>query len=570
MKKILMTLGMAMSVLCVFSQNRENEKVALKYVQLPLKPVVDARSYNCKLDASSFAGPDSALLYQYGLSENYVKGLLRLQGLTYANDNADVTLTLVAAPLKVISHEIVNVAKEGETPSYKAIYLVGADWKINVSGKATDLIEVNENNGNVEVRFPSESYLLNNSADATSRELIEQAIKANGAKIEKAILRQAYNATTAKTQSLIRSNFSYQPVNKSFELCSFKTNKKFDASKWEQITPGVIESLKGLTNGQAPQAVYGKCKEAIDFWQAQFDEKKGDLKTNDKIVEAAVKNLITVLSLTNPSQLKDEYATVLEKVAYFDSETILPWMNQMKKRNDANQQSIDYNVVGNNAALGTDSYEAFITTKAGEKFAGIIVLKEPYYYNPYLLAFDFKLYKLTDYINAMGSPSGKVEIDNKTVASYALLGKTFESVKYSDPSVVSLSGSEEFMERICDGVAPLFKTYTLELADEIEKAGEVLTQQATEEDYINARKHPRFFLQINGKKPTLVMNYTKLAELMADCPAVADKIKSGAYGNEPVKEKSSKFGAMLAKGAVKEITEDVIVKIVTDYNSLKK
>jgi hypothetical protein len=359
-------------------------------------------------------------------------------------------------------------------------------------------------------------------------------------------------------------------VNKEFELCSFKTNKKYDASKWEQITPGVIENLKGLTKGQAPQAVYGKCKEAIDFWQAQFDEKKSDLKTNDKVVEAAVKNLITVLSLTNPSQLKDEYATVLEKVTPFDAETILPWMDQMKQRSEANQQTIDYKAVGGSAALGFNAYETFITTKSGEKFAGIIVLKEPYYYNPYLLAFDFKLYKLADYINAMGSPSGKIEIDNKTVASYSLLGKTFESVKYSDPSVVSLSGSEEFMERICDGVAPLFKTYTLELAEEVQNASGVITQQATEEDYINARKHPQFFLQINGKKPTLVMNYTKLAELMADCPAVADKIKSGAYGNEPVKEKSSKFGAMLAKGAVKEITEEVIVKIVTEYNSLKK
>ena len=48
---------------------------------------------------------------------------------------------------------------------------------------------------------------------------------------------------------------------------------------------------------------------------------------------------------------------------------------------------------------------------------------------------------------------------------------------------------------------------------------------------------------------------------------MADKIKSGAYGNDPVDAKSSKLGSMLAKDAVKSIDEAVITKIFTDYNS---
>jgi hypothetical protein len=570
MKKTSLMVGLFFACLSVVSQNRENEKISLKYVQLPLKPLVGVQTYNCQLDASLLMAQRPDFSYDWGLTADYVKGLFSLQGLSYMNENADITLTLKATDISIASYKIANVASGSAAPSYKMIFKVKADWRVMLSGKVQDELVLNANDGEMEVRFPADTdkYGLPSASVATA-DILEKSYAANGKDIDNIVIEWAASSVLSRAGEMVQSNYAFKPVVKQFEISSFKTNKKFDAAQWEKITPIAIGALKGLTSGQSAEATYEKGKEAVDFWAAQFEQLKGDVKTNDKLLEAATKNLITFLSLCNPSLVKDEYVTVLNSISSFEAEELMKWATPMAKRFEANKQPVDYAALGKKPALHRLNYETLITLKSGEKVPGVILFSTPYYNNPYELSGGFKMYKTDAYISANCVGNSKIEVDAKTVASYELLGKTFESIKYSDPTALSLSGNEEFVERICDGAAPLFKKYTLVVEGSQSLVAGAGASNYSAKDLYNARKNPVFLLQKN-KKTTVVMNYTKLADQLADCPAVADKIKSGAYGNKPVNAGSSKIGSILDKGTVSDIDEQIITKVFVDYNNTMK
>ena len=574
MKKAGLLLGLAMAVLSVYGQNRENEKVKVKYVQMPLKPLVGATTYNCSFDATELekALPDAK--FELGISEDYIKGVMKIQGLEYKNENADVTIRLVSDALEIVEQKYEDLSNGGSTPNWKIIFTVRANWKLITNGNPQLDLAVNEK-GTINLNFPSDYDKYGVPAQAVpNKETLVKSMEVNGDKIKKSILEQAAIKTIEKAGRKAVSELSYKPIIKEFEICSFKTNKKYDASRWVAITPTAIANLKSLTTGTLPSEVFAKSKEAIDFWQEQYEANKADLKANDKIICAAVENLIIFLTLTNPSLIKDEYYTALNEVAYFDAETLTPWSKDMAERAKANTQSVDYAALTANAALKDQHYQVMIKTKTGETIPGVITFGSPYYLNPYELSEGFNLYKLADYNNEMSSVNSKIKIDNKTVASYSLFGKTFESVKYSDLTVVSLSGSECFMEKIVDGTAPLFKKYSLSAES---SQGMVVGAGSTNysaTDLTNSRKNPNMLVQ-KAKKTSVVFNYSKLADMLKDCNTVVEKINTGAYGNPTVKssDKSTTFGSLsatLAKGTVGDVNESIITQIMVEYNSLMK
>lgn len=450
------------------------------------------------------------------------------------------------------------------------IFKVKADWRVLVTGKVHDELLVNGENGEIDVRFPADYDKFGLPAQVIpTADILEKSYAAKQTDIDKFVIESAISSTLNKASNQVQSNYSFKPLVKTFEISSFKTTKKFDATQWEKAAQTAVASLKGLSDGQSPSTMLEKGKGAVDFWASQVEQLKGDLKTNDKLLEAATKNLITVLSIGNPQLISQEYNDILNKVAPFDAEELMKWATPMCKRFEANKQPVDFGALAKTPSLKDNRYEAMATLKTGEKLPVIVAFSSPYYYNPYELSWGFKMYKTADVLSAMGSTNSKMEIDLKTVASYEMFGKLFESVKYSDPTVVNLSGTEEFMERICDGAAPLFKKYTLSVESGQSMVVGAGSANYSSSDLANSRRNPQLLIQ-KGKKTTVIFNYSKLADFLSDCPSVADKIKAGEYGNKGFEPKTSKIGAFIEKGSLNEISEAVVLKIFADYNSQMK
>lgn len=145
------------------------------------------------------------------------------------------------------------------------------------------------------------------------------------------------------------------------------------------------------------------------------------------------------------------------------------------------------------------------------------------------------------YTKADGKVTTRNALDTKTIKAYELLNDRYEKVRYSDPTVLTIGGTEEFMLVLLKGELNLYTYYRLDgIQYVIEK----------------------------GKKAQVIYNYSKLADFMDDKPEIAEKVKSGHYTDKPIKETSSKLERFVQQGTHNEISIEAVTNMVSDYNSV--
>lgn len=313
--------------------------------------------------------------------------------------------------------------------------------------------------------------------------------------------------------------------------------------------------------------MYDAYKDIFDFWSAQIEQHKGDLKTHKKILRVATHNMLELLALVNPELISQESIDLYTEVNY-NNKDLFKAIEKNKKRFAANVgHATDYAKLSDLPPLNKNCYNVMYTTSKGDQKPGIIKYSTPYGLDPSETGKAFKIYDLATYTSANGGVTDKHMLDPKEIASYEILGMKYVKTKFTDPTAVSFSGNEEFLEEVITGKLSLYKNYIIEeggAGSTTLGAGISLT---TGNETQKPNIKPLFVIKY-GKKSTVVFNYSKLADILDDCKTVSDKIKDGAYGNKQVAEKTSKLGKFVQQGTHSEISEEVILKITEEFNAL--
>lgn len=565
MKFKLLTLALSCFVFTLSAQKIIDEKVKVRYTRIPNIIMNNIKTYDCKWDAAEIKIDIPGIDTELGYTEQTVKGYLALQGYTYNSENPDIVLTLQSKRLNLPIPKIVNVSSNSSTPNYRAKYKVPADWLINVDGKFSHKINMHDHIGTVEVFFPALTNSYGMPGETISkREALEKYLNENPEKVTKYVSENAVAKILGKTKEVIISELSYKSMVKDTEVHSFKSSKKHDMSTWDEPYEKGIELLNKISMGEEPIKLYQAYKSSFDFWAEQFETNNND--GNKKIISVAANNLVQLLLLVNPEAIKPEYADHCY-TGNKSRKEIKSLIEEAKQRQLVNKSNtVDYKQLSLMPPLFGNSYEITYTNSKGEKKSGVIKLSTPFGLNPFEnTGYNITIFDKDDVRDEYGKPSDKQKIDLKSVKEYELLGYKYVKLKYSDPTAVSLSGSEAFVEIVLQGKCSLFKTYSMEAGSGSVIGGGLSNNNSSQ--LAASRKNPQFIIQ-NTKKPVVVFNYGRVADMMKDCNTVSDKIISGAYGNKEVKKANSKLGKFIQQGSENTIKEDIITSIVKEYNSL--
>ncbi|TAJ13585.1 hypothetical protein DMA11_08475 [Marinilabiliaceae bacterium JC017] len=552
----------------LFSQRIIHKDKDIHYVQLPMVVMPGVTTYNCVWNSDGVKETIPDIETAMGYNSQTVKGFLDIQGYTYSESDPDITVTLFSEPLLLNDPEIVNLSSDSDNPNYRALYSFPLNWKIEVNGKFSHAIQLAEKDIIAEVHIPLlKDQFGSPTAAIAEREIVEKFIDENKNKVSAFVKEQALAMFFANIKEVVDSELSYQKQVKEIKLSSFKSSKKADMSAWDAPYKKGLELLDKYGKGTSPMDLYNEYKDIFEFWDAQVEQHKDNVKENKKIIKVAIGNLMSLLQVVNPGEIKPEYLEVLDQITSIDE--LKTQIEDGQKRQLANASNTpDYGMLSKLPALDGYKYEMVYTNNKGAQVPGVIEFSSPYGFDPYKTAASFNLYERDTYVAKLGKVSGKDKIDVKDVQSYELFGRKFVKKKYTDPTAVSIGGTECFLEEMITGSASLYRIYP-QLGAGGPGGVNIIAggTGASKEEVENSRCHPEFVLKYK-KKTLLVYNYSKLAVVLKDNQEVADKIKGGDYGNKPVAEKTSKLGKLMQQGVVNEISEEIIKKIVKEFNSL--
>ena len=567
MKIRLIVIALILSSTTVFAQRIIRKKKSIQFTQLPTIPMPNVSTYTCKWDGKSIVENFPNYKIETGINIKTIQGILDLQGYTYDESNPDVIITLVGKNIENSKPEIVNISNKEGAPNFRAKYMIPANWEIKIEGKFTATIKLDEIVDKLNIYVPTTINPVVISTPERMEEIVLEKEKTINSYVKKTAIKIMLN----ETKDVVNSKLCYRKKLSNFTLKSFKSNKKQDMTAWEKPFEQGVELLDKINKGENPSKLYSDYKELFEFWDTKFQENKDNSKKR-KIIETSASNLVNILTLVNPESIKDEYLT------HVDTEIITFAKDAQKRQSINSENPIDYTKLEKLPTLGDSSYLTDYYTSKGEQKKGVIKFTTHYGIDPSKTSMQFELYDLDTYLEKKAQVKSKHIIDTKSIEAYELFGTRYEKIKYNDPTALSLGGNEAFLELIKKGKLSLYKLHYIEAetTQAIAFSGLksiVSGDMSTSNDsgpistMSKCRANPNYIIKYK-KKRTVVFNYSKLANILKDCSAVSEKIKSGAYGNEKVVAKKSKFGKFVQGGMHNEIKENIIFKIVDDFNSL--
>lgn len=567
MKRTLIALTLLLTCSAAFSQRITDVSKEVKHIRLPLIPMDHVKTYDCKWNFEKIAQDVPGINTSMGYNEQTIKGILSLQGYTYSTVNPDIVITLNCEHLIIPSPEIIDIDDSSTKENYRAKYTIPANWTITVEGKHTASFPIDDEMGGIVVYIPAiETEFGTPGQEIPKAEFIEKHLSENGSTVLEYVKNVAVAELFTKAKKAVRSQLSYSPILSMVEVRSFKSSKKEDMSAWDQPYARGIELLNKLNSGESPCKLYNEFKDIFEFWDNQYEQHKNNPSEHSKIISVACSNLVSLLTLTNPEALKPEYFEAWSKTGSPAKNWNTTIIDSKKRFASNGSNKVNYETLSKLPPLKGTSYQTVYTNIKGEKKDGVIEFNSSYGMNPFETGNSFSIYDNPTYIAANGNVSAKQKLKQEEIADYELFGKKYIKMKFTDPTAVSIGGNESFLEEVIVGKCSLYKNYVLETSGDGEVAGFLLAG-STKDQLIKSRLNPLFVVKY-GKKASVVFNYTRLANTLEECKTVSDKIKAGAYGNKETAEKTSKLGKFMQQGAGNEITEEIIIKITEEFNSL--
>ncbi len=567
MRVKLIALILILTSSSIFAQRDIKKDKSIQFIQLPSIPMPNVKTYACKWDGKLIEQNFPNYEIEVGINPKTIQGILNLEGYTYDESNPDVTITIIGKNIENISHEIVNISNVKGVPNFRAKYIVPADWEIKIEGKFTGTIKFDELVDKLDIYVPTRINPAVISTEARMEEII----------LEKEIFINSYVKNTALTlllditKEVVQSELCYHKKVEEVTVKTFKSNKKEDMTEWDKPFERGLDLLDKIDKGGNPIELYTEYKDIFEFWDAKFQENKGDSKKR-KILEVSASNSVSLLAIINPNLVKNEYFD------WLDSKMKSVVEKAQKRQNANSKNSMDYGKLKELPVLDLNSYEVIYFTSDGEQKKAVLKLTSHYGVYPSETNLNFELFDLDTYLDLKGKVTSKNKIDIKSIEAYELFGTRYDKVKYNDPTALSLGGNEAFVEVLEKGELSLYKIYVIGTEENSGLGLSALksvvsfdmsspkTSDPTSE-MAKCRANPSYIISYKKKK-TVVFNYSKLAEILKDCETVSEKIKAGGYGNEKVAEKESKLGKFIQGGLHNEIKKEHILEIVQEFNSL--
>lgn len=320
LKKNLAILSVIAMILLInfegYTQNLNFEKVAVKHKILPQQPLADEIvTYN------SVFKPVDLELSKAQLESMRTKNLV-LEGFTYQEENADVTIELVVDVLKFNSKDVLDKStskKVGETkvevPQFQYEISYDYPYTIKVIDNTTGNVLLEEGDVMaISYVYPEKSYAPSQSKLANMYEDAKGRLISN-------VRKTGMNKVLAVTRSMVNSQFGYPVTTLNFELSYVKKYKKFDYSDLYGAFEDMRLGLNQLKDDWYVQSMNGSSlQKALDvFNKAKQEYSPGSKKVriNEKVVfminhNAAICNFF----LKNFAECESSIAGIGAKASY--------------------------------------------------------------------------------------------------------------------------------------------------------------------------------------------------------------------------------------------------------------
>lgn len=539
----------------VFSQRVIDEKKDVQVVKYPLIPMNGVNTYS--LDYKPVKEDMTGDKLQYAPDKYYTAGVLALQGYSYNAETPDVTISLVVNPVDFPALTIEDISGRNDSPDFRAICKTVPSWDIQIRGKFTKDLKLSDFKDTVEVMFPPRYDAFDVPTEAVpSAEIIEKTLEVKEEEILDRLKEALYHELMLTVREVVKSQLSFSKKIQEVEIEGFKSNRRHDYSAWNAPYNSGIEILKKINSGAIPSDLYVEYKSIFDFWDGEVEKGRSEPKEYKKELQVASNNLVNLLLLVNPKAIKDIY---LEKC---DNMFAGPRYNKNKEKIVADAKARweafevsehPYSDAFAVSPLGENCYNLVYSDKKGRNHEGVIQLSRVYGKRPAEACNSFEIYKKSIYDENLGQPRSRDKMDEKDISGYSLLGIQYKNLEFKDPTAITIGKNALFMEEMINGSASLYRMY------ESGEAG-LLVEIESEEDF-SVKKN----VVSKDGDAELIFNYKRLAKMLDDNTDVAEKIKNGEYGNKPQKEASG-LGKFIQEGKHHEVSEDVLVKIVNDYN----
>lgn len=451
---------------------------------------------------------------------------------------------------------IENISESGNERDFRAMFKTVPTWDIQIKGEVSKEFKLTDFKDSVRVMFPPRYDTNGIPTEAVPRpELIEKTFEERGDKVLDYVKQALYDQLMLTVREVVQDQLNYSKDVKKVEVEGFKSNKRHDYSAWNTPYTSGIEILNKLNSGADPSALYAEYKNIFDFWDNQIEQGISEPRENKKELKVASNNLVNLLYLVNPAAVKDIY---LERCNNFfagsNKEEIVA--DAKTRWNAFKDSERPYTEVFATSLPGENCYRVKYSGKKGKSHKGIIRLSNFFGKNPVEVCNAIDIYNKSDYDENMGQPRSRDKIDEDDISVYSLLGFQYKNIEYKDKTAVSLGKPQAFMEEMIKGKASLYRMY-----EPGSGGGMVIGDQNK-----GASGVEKFVVSKDGDAE-LVFNYNRLAKMLDDDPEVTENIENGEYGNKPQKA-SSGLGKLMQEGSHQKISEEVLVKIIEDYNNM--
>lgn len=290
MKKLILSILIVTTLSSIYAQNIKNEKIKVKYLQLPYTPLKEElKTYRKTIELISLKLDDSRTRLTSEISNS-----LNLRGYNEVQEGADMELY---ARLEEYSAEglFVNSEERTETKSDKTtvkyyVYIGVCEMKYPLYFRFRDIKAD---------RTIFEGY-INNSERYAKKRTSEFTSQANAkSALEQLVVegkRELFNSNVGALSGKIFNDFSFSPLEYSWSINYVETSKKAnydDVVAAKEATKTALESLSNKSHQVSIESETLILK-AIDMWQSILNESNLDDKKariDKKVTMAVLENI---------------------------------------------------------------------------------------------------------------------------------------------------------------------------------------------------------------------------------------------------------------------------------------
>ncbi|TCO07719.1 hypothetical protein [Natronoflexus pectinivorans] len=545
MKKFFLFIVFISLSISMVSQRISRDSKSIQFVNYPSLLMPGVETYSTSIDLSAIEGlleEGSMYVWTY----KTLNSILGPQGYTHKENESDIEITLVAKNYLVFP-SVTDASPDYESAYYLPTYTIPLDWEIVIEGAVSQRILLSEYKDSLQIVVPLRDVggRLHKISDA---EKVKEIMEGESEQILKSAERQFLSEIMLFTSEVVNRSLSYDVEVLEVPLFSLRSNRQVDVTDWEDPHKNAEKLFEELRNGVSPNELYNKYTDVFDFYALKIEEFRGDVRKNRNLLEAASTNLINMLMIVKPDAITVDHIDVFVETNN-ESGSREEKRNKLMSRishalavyESRNACERDYADLFNMPPLSNNEYAVTYTMSSGETKQGVVTYSTFYGLRPSDACVGFSLYDIDVFNSSDGKVSSRQALDVRDIDSYEIFGDKYVKVRFSDPTVVSLRGEESFMWELMDGDVSIYW-----LTDS-GRSGAVIRK---------------------GNRGQLVFNYARLAEMLDDKPAIAEKIRNGHYGNPEIRERSSRLGNMMQQGVVNDICPRILLNIVADYNEL--